>query len=64
MTHSKAPNCVVKAVFLIAPSWIPIWSNPLTMSLFERTAKPPSVLDIDWIEGKGHRGTVQEFKAR
>ena len=51
-THSKAPNCVLKAVFSISSSWIRIWWNPLTRSIFEDTVEPPSVLKMDWIDGK------------
>ena len=39
--NSKAPNCVLKAVFLISLSWILIWWNPLTRSIFENTVEPP-----------------------
>ena len=61
----KAPNCVVKAVFSISSSWIRIWWNPLTRSIFENTVEPPSVLKMDWIDGKGYRSrTVRVFDAR
>ena len=51
-THSKAPNCVLKVVFSISLSWIPMWWNPLPRSIFENTMEPPSVLKMDWIDGK------------
>ena len=64
-THSKAPNCVLKAVFSISLSWIRIWWNPLTRSIFENTVEPPSVLQMDWINGKGYRSrTTRVFNAR
>ena len=40
-THSKAPNCELKAVFLISSSWIRIWWNPLTSSIFEKDVGAP-----------------------
>ena len=65
ITHSKAPNCVLKAVFSISSLWIRIWWNPLTRSIFENTAEPPDVLKMDWIDGKGYRSpTVRVFNDR
>ena len=64
-THSKAPNGVLKAVLSISSSWIRIWWNPITRSIFEKTAELPSVLKMDWIDGKGYRSrTVRVFNAR
>ena len=40
-THSKAPNCVLNAVFSISSSWILIWWNPLTTSIFEKYGGTP-----------------------
>ena len=56
---------MLKAVFSISSSWIWIWWNPITRSIFENTSEPPSVLNMDWIDGKGHRSrTVRVFNAR
>ena len=40
--------------FTTSSSWIRIWLNPLTRFIFENTVEPPSVLKVDWIEGKGY----------
>ena len=64
-THSKSPNCVLKAIFPISSSWIWIWWNPLTRSIFEYTVEPPSVLKMEWIYGNGYRSrTVGGFNDR
>ena len=64
-THSKEPNCVLKAVFSISSSWIRIWWNPLTRSIFENAVEPPSVLKMAWINGKGYRSrTFRVFNTR
>ena len=64
-THSKAPNCVLKAVFLMSSSRIQIRWNPLTRSILEKTVEPPHVLSMDWIEGKGYWSrSLRVFKAR
>ena len=64
-THSKAPSCVLKGVFPVSSSWIRIWWNPLTRSIFENTVEPLSVLKMDWIDRKGYRSrTVRVFNAR
>ena len=64
-THWRAPNCVLEAVFSTSSSWIRIWWNPLTRSIFEKTVKPPSVLRMDWIESKGYQSrTLRVFNAR
>ena len=64
-THSKAPNCTLKAIFSTSSPWIRIWWNPLTWSIFEETVETPSVLSMDWIEHKGYRSrTVRVFNAR
>ena len=65
ITHSKAPNGVLKAVVSISSSWIRIWWNPLTRSIFENMVEPRKVLKMDWIDGKRYRScTVRVFNAR
>ena len=44
----------VECGFTTSSSWIQIWLNPLTRFIFENTVEPPSVLKMDWIEGKGY----------
>ena len=31
-----------------------VWWNPLTRSIFENTAEPPSVLKMDCVDGRGY----------
>ena len=62
--HSKAPNCVLKAFFLISLSWSRIWWNPLTRSIFEKTVEPPSARSMDWMKGKGYQSRpIRIFEA-
>ena len=35
----EAPNCVLKVVFSTSSSWIWIWWNPLTRSIFKNTVE-------------------------
>ena len=64
-THSKYPNCVLKALFLMSLSWIRIWWNPLIRLIFERSVEPPSVPSMYCIEGRGYPSrTVRVSKAQ
>ena len=65
LTHSKSPNFVVNAVFLLSSGFIPTCQYALLASSFEYQMFPAKVSSHSSINGKGKTSlTVTEFKAR